>query len=81
MPRLRSSAIAAAEYEHPFAIIWIQFTTGPNWFPYPGAPYTLYLGLLKAKSPGKFFNAHIKRFSLNHKASSKPGPRRHRRSA
>lgn len=57
MTPLSSSAIAAAG--HDGQNLYIQFTSGPKIYTYPGAPFSLFVGLINSDSPGTFYHQYI----------------------
>lgn len=66
MPLLNSSAISRAEYTAPTRTLHIWFVESGGPYDYYGVPESVYLGLIKARSPGGYFNDHIRdRYSSN----------------
>lgn len=59
MPALASSHLASAEYDEAEQTLTIEFTAGESW-EYEGVPERVYHGLLRAASPGRYFQTYIK---------------------
>jgi len=57
MPSLNSSWIARAEYES--GTLYLTVRSGRT-YTLRGVPERLYLGLLAASSPGRYFNDYLK---------------------
>lgn len=56
--RVNSAAIRAVGYDgHTLAV---QFTTSDTVYTHPGVPYSVYAGLMQAKSMGAYYNQHIR---------------------
>ncbi|WP_423228379.1 KTSC domain-containing protein [Rhizobium tumorigenes] len=60
MPLLRSSALARVEYNSGSRTLAIWFVESGGPYDYYGVPEIVYLGLLRASSPGSFFNQNIR---------------------
>ena len=63
MPRLpwqqlSSSMITRATYDPETETLSVQFTSG-RVYDYPDVPISVYMGLLEADSPGRYFHANI----------------------
>jgi hypothetical protein len=59
MPELKSSNLAAAEYDPEAKLMVITFRGG-SVYTYSGVPDTVYEGLLASPSPGQFFAANVR---------------------
>jgi len=59
MPRLESSAIAAAGYNPERRLLFITFRSGGTYTFYRVPPET-YHGLISATSPGRYYHARIR---------------------
>ena len=53
-----SEAIRAVDYRG--GTLFIQFQSGDTIYSFPGVPYLLFLGLLRAPSKGDFYHQHIR---------------------
>ena len=60
MPKLQSTAIDRAEYNSTNRILSIWFVDSGGPYDYYNVPSSIYDGLLRASSPGTYFNDHIK---------------------
>lgn len=58
MPALRSSNIAAADYDKDRQVLILDFVDGSQ-YQYPGVPLAVYEALLTAPSPGAFAHRNI----------------------
>jgi hypothetical protein len=60
MPYLNSTAIARAEYDEKTRTlsIWFRDSGGP--YEFYGVPRAVYEGLIRAISPGTYYNMHIR---------------------
>lgn len=58
MPALRSSNLAAADYDQEKQLLILDFLDGSQ-YQYPGVPLALYEGLLAAQSPGAYAFRYI----------------------
>lgn len=54
---VNSSAIAAAG--HDGQNLYIQFTSGPKIYEFPGAPYSIFVELVNSDSPGTYYHLYI----------------------
>lgn len=61
--KVDSSAISKVTYDYNTKILTIQFVRGAE-YAYPGVPVTEFNNLISAPSVGKYFNAHIKHYSV-----------------
>lgn len=61
MQYLNSSAIHAVDYDFWSGTLYVQFTSGTQFYEYYNVPVTKYLGLLAASSKGKYFAANIRK--------------------
>jgi hypothetical protein len=57
MPSLNSSCIIWAEYEA--GTLYLKFNSGRT-YTLSNVPESLYIGLLSASSPGRYFNDYLK---------------------
>lgn len=55
---VNSSAIAAIGYEG--GTLAVVFTTSDTVYTHHGVPYSVFAGLMQAKSMGAFYNRHIR---------------------
>jgi lysyl-tRNA synthetase class 2 len=60
MPRLESSAVEFARYDHRRRELTIGFRGRPRPYRYEGVPSRVYRELITADSAGRYFNAHIR---------------------
>ena len=61
-----STAIRAAKYDAASRILHLQFTSGLNFYDYPGVPQQIFDGLLTAPSKGTYYNLYIRdQYSVN----------------
>jgi len=58
MPPLRSSNLAAADYDKDRQVLILDFLDGSQ-YEYPGVPLAVYEALLTAPSPGQFAHRNI----------------------
>lgn len=66
MPYLRSSAIRRAEYIKQTSTLQIWFVESGGPYDYYGVPEDVYLGLINARSAGRYYNDYIRdRYSSN----------------
>ena len=61
-----SSAIKSIKYDVNTKLLAIQFTSG-GIYDYPEVPQDKVEGLINAESAGRYFNQHIKQYSINKK--------------
>lgn len=63
--RLVSKALREAEYQSTERTLLVEFQDGRKYL-YPGVDRELYLGLIRAPSPGGFFNREIRHRPYRH---------------
>jgi hypothetical protein len=64
MPFLNSTALTQVEYNAGTRQLYIWFAKGNGPYTYYGVPEQIYVGLIRAPSPGEYYNTYIKdRFS------------------
>lgn len=61
--KVNSSAISEVSYDKDSHILRIQFVRGAE-YDYPDVPETEFRNLVSAPSVGKYFNQHIKTYSV-----------------
>lgn len=59
-----STAIRAAKYNVSSRVLSIQFTSGSEFYSYPGVPQQIFDGLLAAPSKGTYFDQYIRQYSI-----------------
>lgn len=60
---VKSSAIKTVSYNPESRILRIEFTQGRE-YDYPDVPETEFVNLVSAASVGKYYNQHIKSYSV-----------------
>ena len=61
--KVNSSAISEVSYDKETQILRIQFVRGAE-YDYPNVPEYVFHNLVSAPSVGKYFNQHIKSYSV-----------------
>lgn len=62
--QVESSAISNVKYNSENGLMSITFIQGRE-YDYPNVPLKEYYNLIAAESVGRYFNQHIKKYSLN----------------
>ena len=57
---VKSSTLAAIKYDAEESVLCVRFRSGDE-YEYQGVPESVYQGILKARSVGKYFDQHVKK--------------------